>query len=138
GRPLVRGSVIDNTEHRRRERIQRATYQISEAAQAAEDLARLYEGVHEIIGGLMPARNFYIALYNPQTGLISFPYFVDERDPRPAPFPINDGLTGHVIQTGRTLLADRTAGVRKQRVGERVVIPGVVETPYTEHGQPTA
>ena len=45
---------------------------------AAVDLGSLYAGIHRIISGLLAAKNFYIALLDPETELISFPYFVDE------------------------------------------------------------
>src|SRR4051812_40744132 len=48
-RPLVRASVIDNTERRRREQTQRAVYEISEAAHTEADLPRLYARIHDII-----------------------------------------------------------------------------------------
>src|SRR5207249_3880248 len=60
---------------------------------------------HEIVGGLMPAKNFYIALYDPAAALLSFPYFVDEYD---TDFPskrLGKGLTEYVLRTGQALLA---------------------------------
>ena len=53
----------------------------------------------------MYARNFYIALYDPATEMLSFPYFVDEWDGAPAPKKLGRGLTDHLIRTGEPLLA---------------------------------
>jgi PAS domain S-box-containing protein len=124
-------------ERGRRERVQRATYEISEAAHQADDLDHLYASIHATIGELMPARNFYIALYNPKTQFLEFPYFEDERDPKPAPFKLETGLTGSVIRSGRTVLARHSEAKRRQ-VGEGVVLEGLVETPYRETGSPAA
>ena len=132
----IRGSIIDNTERRRRETIQRATYQISAAVQATDDLDTLYRRIHEIIQELMPARNFYIALFEPATGLISFPYYVDEVSAQPAPMDPSTGLTGSVFRTGKPLLVNRR--MRKRQVGEGVIIEGVQDTPYVEAGVPAA
>src|SRR5580765_177026 len=66
------------TERRRQEKIQQATYQISEAVHTADDLPSFYARVHAIVKTLMPARNFYIALLDASKETISFPYFVDE------------------------------------------------------------
>src|SRR5207253_2228025 len=63
----------DVTDRRRAEQIQLATYKISEAAHAAGNLHDLFAAIHEIVGGLMPAKNFYIALYDPVAELLSFP-----------------------------------------------------------------
>ena len=53
----------------------------------------------------MYARNFYIALYDSDSELLSFPYFVDEQDPTPAPKKLGRGLTEYVLRTGEPLLA---------------------------------
>jgi PAS domain S-box-containing protein len=137
-KPLVRGSVIDNTERRRREKIQQATYQISEAVHTAEDLGALYLRIHGIIKELMPAENFYIAMFDPVTELISFPYYVDEISPQPTPFKPNTGLTGYVLRTGKPMRMDRSMAVRKRRNGQLVSFDGFPEISYIESGTPAA
>jgi PAS domain S-box-containing protein len=135
---LIRGSLIDNTERRRRERVQQATYRISEAVHAAEDLDDLYKHIHEIIQALMPARNLYIALFDPDNDLISFPYYVDEMSSRPEPMRPTTGLTGHVLRAGKPLLVSRRMNPRKREVPEGVIIEGISELPYVESGMPSA
>jgi two-component system, cell cycle sensor histidine kinase and response regulator CckA len=54
---------------------------------------------------LMYARNFYIALYDPVTEMLSFPYFVDEQDKTPSAKKLGKGLTDYLIRTGEPLLA---------------------------------
>lgn len=105
GRRLVRITAIDITDRIQREKIQRAVYRISEAAHGSDDLGGLYRQIHQIIGELMPARNFYIALHDTDTDLIHFPYYVDVRDPTPQPRPPGRGLTERVMGTGQPLLA---------------------------------
>jgi diguanylate cyclase (GGDEF)-like protein/PAS domain S-box-containing protein len=86
-------------------RSQAATFRIAEAAAEADSLQELFSRIHAIVGGLMEAKNFYIALNGPTRDLLSFPYFVDEED---APFPskpLGKGLTEYVLRTGRPLLA---------------------------------
>ncbi|MEO6002778.1 MAG: PAS domain S-box protein [Opitutus sp.] len=96
---------VDISERRRREQVQDATYQISRAVLAGGDLKALFTEVHRIIGALMPARNFYIALVSPDGTEISFPYFVDEIVPPPGPRALANGFTEYVLQSGRPLLA---------------------------------
>ncbi|MCU0244238.1 MAG: PAS domain S-box protein, partial [Acidobacteria bacterium] len=55
---------------------------------------------------VMPAGNFYIALYDRARELLEFPYFRDEEDPPPGAFKPGKGLTEYVIRTGRPLLCD--------------------------------
>lgn len=137
-RPLVRGSVIDNTERVRREKVQRATYEISEAVHRVEDLDQLYDRIHRIVRGLMPADNFYIALFDPATSLLSFPYHVDAYTPRPVPCPLGTGLTGYVFRFGQPLLVNDAMNARKRYVGEEVTFEGFADIRYRESGVPSA
>src|SRR5216117_3157066 len=98
--------------------LQTATYRISEAAHAAEDLAQLFRAVHDIISELMPAKNLYIALYDAHAGLLSFPYWVDEHDPPPARHKLERGLTEYVLRTGQPLLATPQVHEELSRRGE--------------------
>ncbi|MGA2384405.1 MAG: PAS domain S-box protein [Gemmatimonadales bacterium] len=86
------------------ERSLTAAYGISQAAQAAGSLQDLFRVIHGIVGELMPARNFYIALCDADYTQITFPYFVDEYDPPPAPKPPGRGLTEYVLRSGEPLL----------------------------------
>ena len=104
---LIRASVIDTSERRRKEKIQKATYQISEAVHSADDLKNLYERLHSIIKTMMPADNFYLVLHHTESGLFHFDYHVDLRDARPTPRVLATGLNAYVIRTGRALLASR-------------------------------
>lgn len=105
GQNLLRASIIDNSERKRREAIQQATFQISEAVHTAEDLDSLYRRIHDIVKGLMAAENLYIALRHPDNATFSFPYLVDEHDHDTTPLPLDKGLTGYVLRTGKALLA---------------------------------
>ena len=101
------GLTHDITQRRRAERVQQATYRISEAALTAENLHALLTEVHRVVGELMPAHNFYVALYDDATDSLSFPYFVDEADPEhdTRPRPLRRGMTEYVLRTGAPLLA---------------------------------
>jgi diguanylate cyclase (GGDEF)-like protein/PAS domain S-box-containing protein len=109
--PLDRVRVAvarDITERKRAESRQAALYAISEAAHAAEDLLALFERVHQIIGQLLEARNFFVALHDADADRLSFPYFVDDRDAAPATATLDAGtLSAEVIRTGREVLARR-------------------------------
>src|SRR5256886_10718543 len=111
-------SFRDVTERRRADQIQLATFRISEAAQAARNLQELFGAIHRIVGELMPAKNFYIALYDAPSGMLSFPYFVDEYD---TDFPaqnLGKGLTDYVLRTGQPALVTPEAHAELERRGE--------------------
>ncbi len=94
----------DISEQKRTEALNAALYRIAEKASSAEELQQFYASIHAILSELMYARNLYIALYDPGTQLLSFPYFADEHDPRPAPQKLGQGLTEFVLRSGEPLL----------------------------------
>ena len=95
----------DITSRKRTESLQAALYAISEAAHAADDLNSLYECIHRIIGGLLSAINFSIALYNQERDEVSFPYHVNEFVPQLQPQKIDSNTPyAQVIRSGQTLL----------------------------------
>ncbi len=100
----VFGVALDVTERVRSERIQSALLRISQAAVTSENLRELLRSIHGIVGELMPATNFYIALHDPETDTLSFPYFVDEKEDPPKPQPMDRGLTEFVLRSGKPLL----------------------------------
>lgn len=95
----------DVTDQKRLQNMQFSLHRISEAAHGADDLLELYRRIHEIIGDLMPARNFFVAIYDRDEDLLSFPYFEDELDEAPAPRPLDSGtFSAEVIRSGKPLL----------------------------------
>jgi PAS domain S-box-containing protein len=75
----------DITQRKHAEILQSALYRVAEMTGKAQEMQSFFSAVHRIVGELMYARNFFIALYDPATESVSFPYFVDEADAPPAP-----------------------------------------------------
>jgi len=86
-------------------KVLNALFEIADATNTCEDLQTFYARIHEIIGQLMYARNFFIALYDEKTGLLSFPYFVDAYDLPFPPVPLEEfhGMTGYMIRSGKPI-----------------------------------
>ena len=109
----------DITELKRAETIQAALYAISEAAFTARDLTTLFQRIHRIIGDLLPARNFFVALRDERHDRLDYPYFVDEHDGAPESQPMDsDALSVEVVRTGEALLL-RSGQCRELRGGKR-------------------
>jgi PAS domain S-box-containing protein len=108
----------DITERKRSEALRSALYRIAEETSSAEDLQQFYRAIHNIVGELMYARNFYIALYDSSTEHLNFPYWIDEIDPVPAPRKLTRGLTEYVLRTGEPLLASPQKFAELVRRGE--------------------
>ncbi|MDB6163296.1 MAG: sensor protein, partial [Xanthomonadaceae bacterium] len=106
GKPLrMIGAMADLTDRKVGEQTRAALHQISEAAQSASTLPDLFHSIHEIVGQLLPARNFFVALHDARKDQLTFPYYVDEHDTAPEPQKLDDGtLSGRVIQLGQSLL----------------------------------
>jgi diguanylate cyclase (GGDEF)-like protein len=94
-------------ERRRAETLQMALFRISELAVASESQEQFYAEVHAVVGGLLDARNFYIALVDESGGQLEFPYSVDEHSGMRPSRPFSNGLTEHVIARRHALLVDR-------------------------------
>jgi len=95
----------DISDRKRVEALSSALYRVAEKSSSAHELQQFFAAVHGIVDELMYARNFYIALYDPATELLTFPYFVDEQDSAPPPKRLGHGLTEHLLRTGEPLLA---------------------------------
>jgi len=99
-------------------RMQNALYRIAEQTGYAEDLPTFYAAIHNIIGKLLYARNFYIALYDAEKQSLSFPYFADEHDPQQPPKKMGKGLMEYVLRTGKPLLASPAVFDQLVRIGQ--------------------
>ena len=96
----------------RAERVQDALYRIAETASTAEDMQAFYAEMHRIVGELMYAGNFYIALYDDERQAINWPFHVDELDeswPDPhvwEPMGTGEarGATAYLLRAGRPML----------------------------------
>ena len=62
------------------EKNREALYRISETSHSSKDLQDIFRRIHTIIGELLPAENFFIALHDAETDMVSFPYYVDQFD----------------------------------------------------------
>jgi len=94
-------------ERRRAEKLQAALYGIAELAMKAENLSQFYVQVHGMVGTLLDARNFYIALVDERAEGLEFVYSVDEYNNARAPRRFSQGLTEYVVRERRPLLAAR-------------------------------
>ncbi|MHB0878659.1 MAG: PAS domain S-box protein [Anaerolineae bacterium] len=104
------GSVNrDVTERHEAENHRAALYRIARAATESSDLPQLFGVIHEAVSGLIPAQNFHIALYDQDTGLVSFPYLVDVACPVSRSRRDGRGRAEYVMRTGMPLLADEVA-----------------------------
>lgn len=89
-------------------------------------MQELYRAIHDVVAELMYASNFYIALYDEERRLISWPHFVDEVD-TDVPDPNRweqfgggnaRGTTAYVLQTGKPQHLSRERIEKLAELGE--------------------
>ena len=111
--PVISGGHIigrawyfrDVTASHKDKALQSALFRIAELSREASSLDAFYASVHEIVGTLMDATNFYIAEAAATRDRLTFPYFIDAFDKAPEGLPPGRGLTAYVLRTGQPLLA---------------------------------
>jgi two-component system cell cycle sensor histidine kinase/response regulator CckA len=108
----------DISKRKQTEALNSALYRVADISNTAHDLPQFFAAVHSIVGELMYARNLYIALHDPLTDVVSFPYFVDEHDSAPKSRKMSKGLTEHVLRTGESLLATPEVLQKMEEKGE--------------------
>ena len=122
GRPSAFYALYRNiSERKRAEALSSALYRIAEKASAEQDLQQFFAAIHGIVDELMSARNFSIAIHEPESDVLSFPYFVDEQEPTPASRKLGSGLLEYVLRTGDPLLCTPEFAKQLQRRGEVVL-----------------
>jgi len=94
-------------ERRRVEALQAALFNISELAMSGHGRAEFYQQLHGVIGGLLDASNFYVALLVDGGNGIEFVYSVDRYNRERAPRAFSDGLTEYTLRLGMPVLAMR-------------------------------
>ncbi|MDQ3039787.1 MAG: EAL domain-containing protein, partial [Pseudomonadota bacterium] len=105
-------------ERQRSQELQRTLFRIAELSMTSESLERFYAEIHTLVGGLLYARNFYIAMLSSDATMLEFAYSVDERDTIRKPRKLARGLTEYVLRTGKPLLADRKRISQLVHMGE--------------------
>ena len=94
-------------------RLQRALYAIADLASGEIEMSEMLPRLHAVVGELMYAENFFIALYDPDLETLRFIYFADACDTRvfgsDEDIPIagfHGSLTLEVIARGKSLMGD--------------------------------
>jgi len=108
GKMYIQGIVRDISDQKRARQIQSVLFNITEATGSAKDLDELLKVIHSQLGTLIDTTNFYVAMYDENSGLYSFPYIVDEleEDDTFTPQELKKSLTDYVRRTGLPLLVD--------------------------------
>lgn len=116
-------------ERQRAEKLQAALFHIAQLATADIDEGKFYQSVHSVVGELLPAENFFIALISADLHALEFPYYVDSGSLRIVSRELGRGLSEYVMRIGRPLLGGaaqiddlaRRGEIDLQRIGRPAV-----------------
>lgn len=108
----------DITKRKEEEKVQQIISNILQASNSETNLNEFFNYMHDEIAQLMPAKNFYIALYDKPSETISFPYWMDECDPYVHSKQFGNGLTEYVLRKGQSALISRKLDDDLVRKGE--------------------
>lgn len=98
--------------------VHRSLHKIAMAVTEVSGIDEFYRILHSCVNEFMYADNFYIARYDEDAKLISFPYHVDEIDSPPEPRAPEWGLTEYVLRHREPALINRNKKEKLVREGE--------------------
>jgi NtrC-family two-component system sensor histidine kinase KinB len=82
------------------------------------DLETVLEAVYNQVAALMPARNYYMALYDAESETVSFPMVIEDGVRlHPRPRSAGNGLTEHILRTQAPLLVQQDVPDRLRELG---------------------
>ena len=94
----------DITKRKRLEAESRAISRIIHGAASTANLEELFELIHRTIKKIVYAENLFVALFDPETEMLSMQFWVDKYDPMPAPLKVGRSLSAYVFRQGRSML----------------------------------
>jgi len=123
----TRALTAEVQERKRGERLQAALYGIAELASSDLGMEQMLRRIHLVVGELMYARNFYIALYDGERDSVRFIYFADAKDTniyetdREVPAEkLRDSLTLGLIRQGEPVRGPAHEVARALRIGSGI------------------
>ncbi|MDX1828465.1 MAG: PAS domain S-box protein [Lutibacter sp.] len=113
--------VRDISERKNREKLNEIIQNITNQSQKDLSLKEILAFIQTELSKIVDTKNFFVALYNSKTDMITLPYYIDENDVR-SEFPSEKTVTGIVIKSGKTLLIDELEmkQLAKDKLIERV------------------
>jgi len=105
GRPLALiGVTSEKTEQKKLELEHQVIFEMTKGISETANLNEFLKSIHLSLKKVLYAENCFVAIYDENTGLFSFPYFVDQLDPMPEPQAMKNSVTSYVYRTGKPLL----------------------------------
>ena len=94
----------DIAKRKRLEAESRAISRIIHGVTTTANLEEFLKLVHSSIKRIVYAENFFVALIDPETDMLTMQFWVDKYDPMPAPLKIGRSLSAYVFRRGESML----------------------------------
>ena len=104
---IIAGAVVtfnDITDRKRAEIENQVMYEITHGVTTSDSLDEMLKLIHKSLSKVVYAENCFVALYDQNTRLFSFPFFVDKFDPTPEPVAMHKSCTTYVFRKEKSLL----------------------------------
>ncbi|GAB3376004.1 EAL domain-containing protein [Lysobacter rhizosphaerae] len=126
--------MAEVVERQRGEKVQSALYTIADLASSDLPMNRMLRRIHRVVGELMYARNFIIALYDAERETLRFIYHADEKDPGivdpQVEIPeadMRDSITFGVIRSGHMVMGSPGQVTRQLGIREGALVGAAFE-----------
>ncbi|MBC35314.1 MAG: hypothetical protein CL663_04650 [Bacteroidetes bacterium] len=110
-------SFEDISDRKKRMQIQKIISNISNAVAESDSLENLIKTIKDELGKVIDTKNYFIALYDKKSDMISIPYLADEKDEL-ITAPAKGTMTGYVIKTQSPLFAKADKIAELEKAGE--------------------
>lgn len=94
----------DISERKRLEAESRAMSRIVHGVSTTANLDELFALIHGAIRKIVYAENFFVALFDPATEMLTMQFWVDKVDPMPPPLKVGRSLSAYVFRKGEPML----------------------------------
>jgi PAS domain S-box-containing protein len=115
------GVSRDISQRKAYERVQKVMVDITTATNVQQGLGDLFSSIRDHLSRIIDTTNFFIALYDRETDMISLPYFIDESDSFSS-IPARKTFTSYVIRNDKPILITESDIDELVRTGEVEVV----------------
>ena len=111
-------ALIDISERKNTENEINTLFEIVQGVVQTSDLHELLKLIHHSLKKVLYAENCFFALYDANTGLFNFPYFVDQYDDVIEPKALFKSCTAYVFRTGKSMLIPQEVFEKLSKLNE--------------------
>jgi diguanylate cyclase (GGDEF)-like protein/PAS domain S-box-containing protein len=115
----------DTTRRKRLETESQVISRVMRGVTSTANLDELLALIHRSIRKVVSAENFFVALFDPETDMLTMQFFVDKYDEMPPPSKVGRSFSAYVFRTGEPLLCSH-------ELAEEMIARGDVEAVGTD------